>query len=277
MVTASPQRRVEIQSFPGRLSILGVLAVSATAWLLALYGLVRIVSITHELGGANAFAVLVLGGAPIFAIGTTRWLLSTWRTHAAVPRSLLERRYHGSLDAVTDSEQRPLRPIGTTAVDVAARTGALLAELVANPSVRIFRGVRPTGVDASPTTHAIAAGRSLILVESVAWPPGQYRTGGGGRVHCDGVYIGQSAGPLLASLRHWRRVLPRGHRVSAVVVVHHSDGRRYGLPESTRTDLVWSLADEAVDEIRRQIPGRPGISRHTLAKLIAATPAERPL
>jgi hypothetical protein len=277
MVTASPQRRVEIQSLPGRLSIIGVLAVSATAWLLALYGLVRIVSITCELGRANAFAVLVLAGAPIFAIGGTRWLLSTWRTHAAVPRSLLERRYHGSLDAVTDSEQRALRPIGTTAVDVAARTGTLLTELVANPSVRIFRGVRPTGGHAWPTTHAVAAGRSLVLVESVAWPPGHYRTGGDGRVHCDDVYIGQSVGPLLASLAHWRRALPRGHRVIALVVVHHTDGLRYTLPESTRPDLVWSLADEAVDELRRRIGSRPGISRHTLAALIAATPADRPL
>jgi hypothetical protein len=338
-----------IDAVEGRLAVAGVVAASVLAFLAAVYGLVRVI---NEMGW-NALVVVPLCCAPLVTAWSTGWLLRTRRTRAAVPPWLLERRYHGTLDSVADREQRPLRPIGTTAAEVAARTELLLAELVANPSVRIFRGVRATGVDAAPTTHAIAAGRSLILLESVAWPPGRYQAGWDGRLYCDDVYIGQTVAPLLAAVRHWRRTLPRWHRVSAMVVVHATepelgprcaarpgatgpgtaatgggphgavaagpapnpaaaptlssapnpapnpafdpafdpasdpttgpalrpaaspDPGSAGLPCSVLADLVWTPAEAALSEIRRRIPARPGISRSTLASLLAAAPTER--
>jgi hypothetical protein len=265
------QRPPAIQAIPGPIAIAAAAFGAMAAWIIALYALQRII---FEAGWTALF-VIPLCFFPLLAIWATRWLVSTWRTRAAIPPDLLERRYHGTLDAVTDSEQRPLRPIGMTAGEVAARTELLLDALVTIPSVRIFRGVRAGGVRAEVTTHAVAAGRSLILVESVAWPAGHYRVGGDGRVFCDDVYIGQTVAPLLAAARHWRRALPRWHRVSAMVVVHPVGGVDGVLPTSSRSDLVWTPAGAAVGEIRRRIRARAGISRPTLASLIAAAPAER--
>src|SRR6516162_8910334 len=97
-----------------------------------------------------------------------------WTADQARPATALPGRCHGSLDVITDSERRGLRPIGTTAREVAARTGALLNDLLALPGVRIFQGVRPDAAPDMPRIpHAVSAGRQLILIESVAWPPGQ--------------------------------------------------------------------------------------------------------
>jgi hypothetical protein len=190
----------------------------------------------------------------------------------------------GSLDAIVDSERRPLRPIGSSAHEVAERTGALLAGLVAPPGVLVFCGVCPMPDrsgrgDAPPIPHAVTAGRRLLLIESVAWPAGRYETGVGGRVHCDGVYIGQSALPLIDAVRRWRRVLPGNHRVSALVVVHPPADGGLTLPVAVPEpdDLAWVLADDAARHIRRRMPrrGRP-VSRHTVTALMAATGAASP-
>jgi hypothetical protein len=190
------------------------------------------------------------------------------------PATVTPDRWHGSLDTITDSERRTLRPIGTTAHEVAARTGVLLEALPAGPGVRIFQGVRPAAAEDLPRIpHAICAGRQLILVESVAWPPGHYQVGQAGRIHCDGTYIGQSVLPLVNAARYWRATLPRGHRVSALVVVHPTGEGDLVLPTGTAAELAWTCAgDAAAAAIRARLPrGRPPTSAPAVAALIAAT------
>src|SRR5580704_7208889 len=162
------------------------------------------------------------------------------------PATVVPGRYHGSLDAITDSERRALRPIGTSAHEVAVRTGALLTDLLALPGVRIFQGVRPAAAEDLPRIpHAISAGRQLILVESVAWPPGQYAA------------------------------KAAGHRVGALVVVHPTTAGDLVLPASTTRDVAWTCASDAVRTIRARLPrGRQAVSMRAVATLFAATAGE---
>src|SRR5690242_4417228 len=125
----------------------------------------------------------------------------------ARPATAAPGRWYGSLDTVTDSERRGLRPIGMTAREVAAGTGVLLRAV---PGVLVFQGVRPAAGELPRIPHAISAGRRLILVESVAWPAGRYRQRADGRIHCDGMYTGQSVLPLVSAVRYWQATLPRG-------------------------------------------------------------------
>jgi hypothetical protein len=207
-----------------------------------------------------------------FAMWMTRRVIASRRLRAIVPPSVLERRYHGNLEVITDSEHRPLRPIGVTAREVASWTGALLADLTTHPSVRIFHNVRPAGASLTSIPHAISAGRKLILIESVAWPPGCYEAAANGHVHCDGTYIGQSVRPLIASVRHWQELLPKNHQVRAMIVVHAAAGCSVQLPATTR-NLSWVLADGALHDIRQDIQrGHQAVSRNAVAALIAATP-----
>jgi len=183
-------------------------------------------------------------------------------------------RSYGTLDTITDSGKRALRPIGTTARDVALRTGALLSELLALPAVWTFHGLRAAQPDGPRIPHAIGAGGALVLVESVAWPPGRYLTGPTGKVHCDGVYIGQSARPLAEAVRHWRAVLPHGHQVSAIVVVHPAGDGDLELPGAAGHDVTWVRPDEAMASIRSRLtPGRRELSAEIVAALAAATAA----
>jgi hypothetical protein len=252
--------------------VVGAVAASAPGWLLALGGLIGTASIVPQLGWNRALPVALLCASPPSAMWITRRAIKSRRIRTTVPATLLARRYHGSLDAIADSERRALRPIGTTAHEIAARTGVLLADLVTFPDVRIFQGVRPAGADVPRIAHAVSAGRMVVLVESVAWPPGRYLTTTTGRIHCDGVYIGQSVRPLIAAVRHWREVLPRTHRVSAVVVVHPTADGDVALPPATARDLAWVHADSAVDDIRQRLPrGRQAGSRTVVAALLAAT------
>jgi len=191
---------------------------------------------------------------------------------AEPPTPALTRRSHGSLDAITDSERRTLRPIGATVREVAGRTSALLADLLALPGVRIFEGVRSTAADMPRIPHAVCAGCRLMLVESVAWPPGHYAARPTGHIHCDDVYIGQSVAPLMAAVRHWRGVLPRGHRVRAMIVVYPTAKGEFSLPASTGRDLTWTRAGDAVSNIRAYLPSDPPpVSIRAIAALIAAT------
>ncbi len=188
------------------------------------------------------------------------------------------RRFYGSLDAITDSERRALRSIGMTAGEAAAKTGVLLADLLALPGVRIFQSVRPASAEVPRIPHAINSGCRVVLVESVAWPPGQYAVMPTGRIHCDEVYIGQSVRPLVSAVRHWRSTLPRGHRVSALVVVHPThpapDGQ-VGLPSPQSGHLAWARADSAVRELRACLPRRQQpVSIRAVAELVAATAQE---
>jgi hypothetical protein len=172
-------------------------------------------------------------------------------------------RPYGSLDTVVDSERRTLRPIGAGVAEVAWRTDDLLAGLSRLPAVHVFRGTRPAGTDLPPTPHAIVAGRSLVLVEGVAWPSGRYRTDAQGRVFCDDVRTGQSTEGVRAAIRCWREALTPCHRVGAVVVVHRGAGDQWVLPASD-DDLTWAFPETAVAAVRRRlgrsgrVPGRGG-------------------
>jgi hypothetical protein len=212
------------------------------------------------------FLVVVAG----LATWLSHWAVRVRRVRARVPAALLDQRRYGDLtpdqSADPPAGTRSLRPIAVTAAEVAARTDHLLGELTANPSVRIFRAVRAAG-SPTPVTHAVSAGRLLILVESVAWPPGRYQMDATGRVRCDGRYIGQSTSTLVAAVHGVRRRLPRTHRVSALVVVHRTDSGGYALPPPTRY-LSWTLADESVRELGDRLGRQPrAVSRHTVGTL----------
>ena len=180
------------------------------------------------------------------------------------------RHYQGSLEFITDNEHRKLRPIGVTAREVATRTTALLTEVIRLPGVQVFLGSRPAGTDLPPVSHTICAGRRLVLIESVAWPPGHYETTADGRVHCDGVYIGQSVSTLSATARTWQELLSRGHQVSSVVVVHPTSNGEVVLPQQMPAQPSWVHPGEAVGRIMRFVHGRrQTISRNTIRALAA--------
>lgn len=199
-----------------------------------------------------------------------------WAAGPGGPATLLFRRYHGSLDSITDSERRALRPIGTTAHEVATRTGVLLADLFAFPNVQIFQGIRPVAGDAPRIQHAISAGRRVMLIESVAWPPGRYVVAAeSGRIHCDGMYTGQSVRPLIAAVWQWREILPDDHRVSALVVVHPAAQGELILPAAAGPDLAWACGVDAVREIQARLRcGREEVSMTAVTALAAATAEE---
>jgi hypothetical protein len=148
----------------------------------------------------------------------------------------------------------------------------MLGELPAGPGVRIFQGVRPAAAEDLPRIpHAISARRQLILVESVAWPPGRYQARAYGRIHCDGTYIGQSVLPLVNAVRYWRDALPRGHRVGALVVVHPTVEGDLALPATVAEELAWTRACDAVRTLRGRLPGGRPASARAVAVLVAAT------
>ncbi len=191
---------------------------------------------------------------------------------AGTPHAAPSARCHGRLGAIIDSERRALRPIGSSAHEVAERTGALLLDLFELPTVHIFQGVRPTAADAPRIAHVIIAGRQVVLVESVAWPPGRYEAAATGRIYCDGAYIGQSVRPLMDAVRYWRATLPPGHWVSALVVVHPVVAGDLALPASTTRGLAWARADDAVHDIRVRLSRvRQAINMKAVAALVAAT------
>jgi hypothetical protein len=246
-------------------------AVESAAWLVTAAALTGVAVRIGSGGWDVSLSWLVLCGSGPLAVWVTRRVRAARDARALLPPEVLERRYHGSLAVITDSERRSLRSIGASSYDVAARTGVLLAGLTAVPGVRIFLGVRPAGTHLPPTPHAVSAGRHLVLVESVAWPPGCYRIAPTGEVLCDEVYIGQSVRPLRDVVRHWRRMLPRGSRVTAKVVVHPPPGGTVALPR-TDGDVTWLLARDAEADIREHIASdsRPP-HRSTVAALVSAS------
>jgi hypothetical protein len=148
----------------------------------------------------------------------------------------------------------------------------MLRELPTGPGVHIFQGVRPAAAEELPRIpHAISAGRQLILVESVAWPPGQYQARADGRIDCDGTYIGQSVLPLVNAVRYRRDALPRGHRVGALVVVYPTAEGGLALPATVAEEVAWTRACDAARALRARLPsGRPASAR-AVAVLMAAT------
>jgi len=176
---------------------------------------------------------------------------------------------HGSQARVVDTERRSLRPIGIPAYEVARRTGELLAGLARRPGVRLYQGVQLAGHP--PLPYALSAGAHVVLVDAVAWPPGSYATSVTGAVFCGGVYIGQSARPLLGAVRRMRRLQPRGHRVSAVVVIHPSAAGRLDLPAATGIEVTWAHAADAVEVICGRL--RSGDARRISSRAVDALAA----
>lgn len=199
---------------------------------------------------------------------------ASWRTlrvRAVVPPRLLHQRCYGSMQGITESEHRPLRSVGASACEVAARTSALLVELLEFRNVRIFIGTRPLGTDLPRVSHAVSAGLGVVLVESVLWPPGEYQVGFDGRVYCDRVYTGQSVAHLATAARLWQQILPRGHQVKALVIIYSEVGGRMTLPSGGPVDVVWVRPEDAVRAIcRLGVNGERDLSRRALATLVAA-------
>jgi hypothetical protein len=265
---------------PAHKGVAAMAVAAALAWLIALAGLVNTVAALPGVSWQQALWLASLLAGPPVALWLTRRAIASSHVRAAVPLSLLEQRYHGRLEGIADAERRSLRPIAETAYEVAARTDDLLAELVTIPSVRIFQGLRPVGAGLPLIPHAISAGRQLVLIESVSWPPGKYETRANGGIYCDGMYIGQSVRPFIAGVQYWRKALPRGHHVSAVIVVHPVRPCSEGditLPETGGDGLAWVRAQDAVAGIRgRLLSGRQAVSWDLLAAMIAATAEPAP-
>jgi hypothetical protein len=179
-----------------------------------------------------------------------------WVPGPDAPITVLTHHSGSSLDVITDSERRSLRSIGITAKEAAVKTDSLLRHLLELPSVRVLLAVHPAA-DAPPVPHVVSSGCRLVFVESVAWPPGRYATTSAGRIYCDGVYIGQSVGPLVAAIRRWQANLPDGHWVSAVVVVHSIGDGEIVLPAASAQDLVWTRSRDAVRAVRAHLPHQP--------------------
>jgi hypothetical protein len=269
MVQANDAREAVPKFTTGRLSVVGMLTASILSWLLVVASSIKVIASVPDTDRLGLLGLATVCLSPQIAIWTTRHFLTSRRVWARLPPAVLEQRCHGSLATVVDSEHRPLRSIGTTARSVAESTGRLLRDLTATPSVRIFRGLI-SGDATAPVTLAVSVGHTLVLLEPVAWPAGRYRTDGDGRIHCDGTFIGQSVAGLVQAVRHWRRRLPRSHRVSSLVIVQPGDGE-YLLPAPT-ADVAFALAESAVPEIWRRVSGgRQAVSAAMLAALVAAT------
>jgi hypothetical protein len=155
----------------------------------------------------------------------------------------------GTLESLTDDEQRPLRPIGMSVREAAARTGELLVRLSEVPGVRLLAGVRVLK-RTPPIGFVLVTASHVLLVESVAWPSGAYTTTPEGGILCDGVDIGQSVRSLVASVYRLRR-LARRRLVAAAVVVHSSDAGRPSLPVSGPAGPAWLSPGELRAHIAR--------------------------
>jgi hypothetical protein len=179
-----------------------------------------------------------------------------------------EARLFGSLSAITDSERNALRSITLSALESATRTSDLLATLLAVPGLLIFQGVIGAAVGIPLVPHIICAGRIVVLVESVAWPPGTYHAGENGQVYCDGVYIGQSVRPLLTAVAYWRDALPPGHGVSALVIVHQTADGCLTLPTTGASEVTWVSSHEAIQTAKARLSAqRRRVSPETIEKL----------
>lgn len=263
------ERATAVRFQPGGWELGLAVAGMIGAWSLVLGGLIGIIGIIATLSnpwpGVALLAVLCLASAT--AVWATRQVVALRRVRAQVPEPLLRQRQYGDLAAIEADEGRPLRPVGMAISEVVGRTDALLSKLIAIPSMRIFRGVRPPGAGRPVATHAVSAGRQLILLESVAWPPGSYRMDPTGRVCCDGEYIGQTIRSLSGSVSTCRGLLPRSHQVSALVVVHRTGPGDYALPAGGK-ELGWALADDLPRELQARLGRqRSTVSRHIIAAL----------
>jgi hypothetical protein len=256
-----------VRYLPGRGALAFALAVTfAAAWLI-FAGLVGVAASLMRAEPLDVPALAILcGGLGSAQVGFER-LADIRRIRARVRPAQLYRRRHGDLASTAAEEHRALRPIGVDRAEVVQRTDELLERLLDIPSVRLYRGVRLGGEREAVAAHAVSAGRMLLFVESVAWPPGRYAMDATGRVRCDGLAIGQSAGPLVRAALAFGRLLPRNHRVRSVVVVYRSGAGRYSLPADSR-DLCWVYAEDVAERLAALlVRHRRTVSRHAVAAL----------
>jgi hypothetical protein len=277
MATPTQGHSASVLALPSRRGIVAAALLTIVVWFGAGFGLVLTAWSPARVSWLYAAAAITVAGLPVAGALSFRWLRPALHLRAGVDDDLLYGRYYGRpyRSATTDAPRPALRPVGMTAKVVADRTGDLLAELRDSPSARIFRGVGPApgGASAVPVGHAVAAGRALVLVESVAWPAGHYDIDDEGRVVSDGVWIGQSVAPLLRTVAAWRSILPRSHRVTALVLVHPSaDGAVMVAPRHF-PDVALVDAAGCRDELRSALPQRPSVSRQMMAALLAAVRA----
>jgi hypothetical protein len=256
-----------VRYLPSHLDVTLSVAAMAGAWALMVGGLAGTAIQLSRLGSPAVLPLVLLCVSTFPAIWATRRVVSLRRVRAKVPAPLLRQRRYGDLASLADDDSRPLRPVGVTVADLVGRTDALLGPLTARPGVRLFEGVRLPGGHRPVASHAVSAGRLLVLVESVAWPPGHYRTDATGRVRCDGQYIGQTVGSLSRAVRSLRTALPRNHQVIALIVVYRLADGFYELPAGT-PDVRWTLADDLLDDLHNHLsPHLSTVSRHTIAAL----------
>lgn len=266
-----PRQTASIRYVPSRRSAVLMKSIAVTCGLLVALGLVGLFAWPRRW-----ISIVVLCVAPLLGSWAAYRVVMHRRLRDRAPMWLLRQRRYGDLSAVSADDGRPLRPIGLAIGDVAARTDALLATLTTIPSVRIFQGVWPEGEPRPVAMHAVSAGKLVVLIESVAWPPGRYRMDATGQVRCDGQYIGQSTHALNAAARNCKLLLPRFHQVSALVVVHRTGAGDYDLPAPAR-DLAWVLADQLPDELATRLTRYAStVSRHTVAVLTGGVPAQEP-
>jgi hypothetical protein len=255
---------------PARLNLVAGVLVSLMCWTITVAGLIIVVFLTPGIAWSHATGLVLLTLAPLCATYATRYVVSTIRLRAALPAEVCDRRLHGTLDFRSDGYVRPLRSIGVGCANVAAQTGALLTSLIGKPNVHVFHNIRATGGQRPVLAHAVAAGRTVVIVGSAAWPSGNYSVDPDGRLRCDGQPIGQSVDMVSESVRHWRAILPPSHRVWAMVVVHRTDPGQYTLPSGHANAIAWTDPDNAVRALGQSLPIGRNISPRALAALAAA-------
>jgi hypothetical protein len=256
-----------VRYLPGGFAVGLAITAMIGAWLLVLGGLAGTVALLSRLGSAAVLPLALMCGSVLPAALATRRVLAFHRIRAKVPAPLLRQLRYGDLSEVTGDDGRPLRPVGMSVADVVVLTDAQLGPVTELPGTRIFQGVRLPGVSRPVASHAVSAGRLLVLIESVAWPPGEYRVDATGRVRCDDQYIGQTVRSLCNAVHAYRRVLPGRHQVCAFVVVHRLADGQYLLPPRT-ADLRWALADDFPAQLHAMLtPHLSAVSRHTIAAL----------
>ena len=155
-------------------------------------------------------------------------------------------------------------------------TDRILVGLIAIPGLRIFRGVRTASLNQPLIPHAVVAGRRLLLIESVAWPPGRYELLADGRICCDGTYIGQSSAPFLAAVRQWRTTVPQDHKVSGMIIMHGGAGADISPLAAADRALAWVRAENAVLEVRRRLAQGPEMISASLLEVLFQAVADEP-
>lgn len=263
-------KQSRVRYLPGRPTVGLAATTVVTAWLVTAVAFGVAVLSVRDLDPGTLLAVALMGGSAQTARHARARLKAARKVRGEVPHRVLRQRWHGDLTTVSADEYGALRPIGMARADAVRRTEELISPLTDIPSVRIFRGVHLGGPDRTVAAFAVTAGKLVLIVEPVAWPPGHYLIDATGQVRCDCRFIGQSAGPLAAGVAALRARLPRTHRVRALVAVLPIADGAFVLPVPTK-EVAWTLARELPITMRTELARHPRtVSRHIIAALAHA-------